>query len=121
MSPRVRIDATSRMPIGPVPWDTPVREAPARSPYVELTARSNFSFLRGATAPEALLRHARDLDYDALAVTDTDGLYGIVRAHEEATKQGVRLIVGSELTLFESPPHGSLVLLVENQDRKSVV
>ncbi|MBP9114375.1 MAG: error-prone DNA polymerase, partial [Polyangiaceae bacterium] len=102
------------MPIGPVPWDTPVREAPARSPYVELTARSNFSFLRGASSPESLLKTARDLGHDTLAVTDCDGLYGMVRAHEEAKKQGVRLIVGCELTVGSEAPYGSLVLLVEN-------
>jgi error-prone DNA polymerase len=99
-----------------VPWDTPARLPPIRSAYVELTARSSFSFLRGASSPETLVRQARDLEYDAIAVTDCDGLYGIVRAHEAAKQQGVRLIVGCELTVGTEPPFRSLVVLVENND-----
>jgi error-prone DNA polymerase len=98
------------------PWHTPARESSSRRAYVELTARSTFSFLRGASPPEELVRHARDLEYDAVAVTDCDGLYGIVRAHEAAIKQGVRLIVGCELTVGAEPPFRSLVVLVENQE-----
>src|SRR5580692_8251031 len=98
------------------PWQTPARESAARRAYVELTARSTFSFLRGASPPEDLVRHARDLEYDAVAVTDCDGLYGIVRAHEAALKQGIRLIVGCELTVGAEPPFRSLVVLVENHE-----
>ncbi len=86
---------------------------PPRTQYVELNARSNFSFLRGGSSPAELIKRARDLNYDAIAVTDCDGLYGIVRAHEEAEKQGIRLVVGCELTL---DPQASLVVLVENHD-----
>ncbi|MFO0679689.1 MAG: error-prone DNA polymerase [Polyangiaceae bacterium] len=124
MSGRIRVDTSSRLPLdpedlppageSPSSWETKARPAPPPSPYVELWARTNFSFLRGATKPHAMMKKARDLGYDACAVTDTDGLYGIVRAHEEAVKQGLRVLVGSELTLHEGPPHGTLVLLVEN-------
>ena len=69
------------------------------SKYVELTARTNFSFLSGATPPELLVFRAAELGYDAIAVTDRDGIYGIVRAHEEGERQGIRVIVGCELTL----------------------
>src|SRR5580658_11302749 len=99
-----------------VPWHTPARPSPTRCAYVELAARSSFSFLRGASPPETLVRQARDLEYDAIAVTDCDGLYGIVRAHEAAKQQGVRLIVGCELTVGTEPPFRSLVVLVENND-----
>jgi error-prone DNA polymerase len=94
-------------------WEIPTRPAPSRTRYVELNARSNFSFLRGGSSPQELIKTSRDLNYDAIAVTDCDGLYGIVRAHEEAAKQGIRLVVGCELTI---DPHGSLVVLVENHD-----
>ncbi len=99
-----------------VPWHTPARQSPTRCAYVELAARSSFSFLRGASPPDALVRQARDLEYDAVAVTDCDGLYGIVRAHEAAIQQGIRLIVGCELTVGTEPPFRSLVVLVENRD-----
>ena len=39
------------------------------------------------------------LGYDALAITDTDGMYGMVRAWLEAKQVGLRLIVGCELTV----------------------
>jgi error-prone DNA polymerase len=82
--------------------------------YVELTARSTFSFLRGATPPEALVQRAAELGYDAIAITDCDGLYGAVRAHEEAVKHGVRLVVGCELTIGTSAPFATLTVHVEN-------
>ncbi len=76
-----------------------LREATARrrSASVELVARSSFSFLAGASSPEALVRTAAALGYDTLGVCDLHGLYGMVRAHEEAKKLGVRLVVGAEL------------------------
>jgi len=84
--------------------------------YVELTARTNFSFLRGASPPEAILQRAAALGYDAIGIADCDGLYGMVRALEEAKKHGVRLVVGCELTLDDpatSTPNGALSLYVE--------
>lgn len=70
-----------------------------RFDYVELAARSTFSFLQAASPPEALFQRAAELGYDALGIADRDGLYGIVRAHEEAEKRGIRLIIGCELTI----------------------
>ena len=69
------------------------------SKYIELTTRTNFSFLAGATPPELMVFRAAELGYDAIAITDRDGLYGIVRAQEEGERQGIRVIVGCELTL----------------------
>ncbi len=69
------------------------------SRYVELSCRTNFSFLAGATPPESMVARAVHLGYDTLAITDRDGLYGIVRAHEEGRKRGLRVVVGCELTL----------------------
>jgi error-prone DNA polymerase len=86
----------------------------ALSPYVELTVRSNFSFLRGASPPATLIERAADLGYDAIAIADCDGLYGAVRAHLEAVERGVRLVLGCELTVRLSPPHGTLTVHVEN-------
>jgi error-prone DNA polymerase len=118
---RVRIDATSRMVL---PSSQPVLDTPASavaelqqtlasrpSEYVELCARSTFSFLRGGTSPDRMMQLARAQGYDAVGLADFNGLYGMVRAWEEAKKVGVRLIVGAELALLEG---GSLVVHVEN-------
>ncbi len=111
MGPRIRIDPTSRLPLAAdgsfAPADDVTKEILALrraiearpSKYVELTARTNFSFLSGATPPEILVFRAAELGYDAIAITDRDGLYGIVRAQEEGERQGIRVIVGCELTL----------------------
>jgi error-prone DNA polymerase len=73
--------------------------AAALPPYAELHALSNFSFLRGASHPEELVRRAHELGYAALALTDECSVAGIVRAHVAARELGLRLIVGSELRL----------------------
>ena len=67
--------------------------------YVELQCTSHFSFLRGASSPDALFAHAAELGMTALAITDRGSLAGIVRAHEAAKAHGVRLIIGSRLYL----------------------
>ncbi|MBW2527109.1 MAG: error-prone DNA polymerase [Deltaproteobacteria bacterium] len=68
-------------------------------PFAELLGRSCFSFLEGASHPEELCLRARDLDLDAIALCDRDGLYGSVRMHQAAREHGVRVIVGAELRL----------------------
>lgn len=69
--------------------------------YTELQVTSNFSFLRGGSHPEELVKRAMELGYDALAVTDRNTLAGVVRAHAEARQQGIRLIVGCRLDLLD--------------------
>ena len=70
--------------------------------YVPVYCKSNGSFLEGASHPEELVEEARRLGLEAMAVTDRDGVYGIVRAHEKAVEQGLRLIVGAEVTVDDS-------------------
>ncbi len=67
--------------------------------YIELHARSAFSFLRGGSLPEQLAERAAELEIPALAVCDRDGVYGAPRLHKTASAAGVRAIVGSELTM----------------------
>jgi error-prone DNA polymerase len=67
--------------------------------YVELHARSAFSFLRGASQPEQLVERAVELEMPALAICDRDGVYGTARVHAAAKGTNVRPIVGAELTL----------------------
>ena len=67
--------------------------------YVELHASSAFSFLQGASLPEALVDRAADLGYPALALLDRDGVYGAPRFHKAALAAGIKPIIGAELTL----------------------
>ncbi|MFZ9682853.1 MAG: PHP domain-containing protein, partial [Cephaloticoccus sp.] len=67
--------------------------------YVELHARSTFSFLRGGSSPETLAAAAGAAELPALALCDRDGVHGAVRLHLKAREAGVRGLVGCELTL----------------------
>jgi error-prone DNA polymerase len=73
--------------------------ASATASYIPLWCKSHYSFLEGASSPEELVATAEALELPALALTDRDGLYGAVRAHLEAKKRGVKLIVGSQITV----------------------
>src|SRR5689334_19802404 len=67
--------------------------------YIELHSASAFSFLQGASLPEALVDRAADLEYPALALLDRDGVYGAPRFHRAARAAGIRPIIGAELTI----------------------
>jgi len=81
--------------------------------FVELAARTHFSFLRGGSSPRALVERAARLGYDAIGVADCDGLYGIVRTLEATDELGVRLVVGCEIAIDGEGP-ASLWLHVAN-------
>jgi error-prone DNA polymerase len=68
-------------------------------PYAELHCHSNFSFLDGASHPEELAEQAARLGLEALALTDHDGLYGVVRFAEAARAVGLKTVFGAEITL----------------------
>jgi error-prone DNA polymerase len=69
--------------------------------YVELHARSAFSFLEGASLPEALAARCAELDSPAMAILDRNSLSGAVRFHQQARKSGVRALVGAEVAAKE--------------------
>jgi error-prone DNA polymerase len=71
--------------------------------YVELHTASAFSFLQGASLPEAIVDRAAELGYHSIALLDRDGVYGIPRFHKAACAAGIRPLVGAELTItFDS-------------------
>ncbi len=82
-------------------WRPPASGSSPR-PYVELHAASAFSFLDGASQPEDLVERAAELGLEALAVADTNGVYGAPRVHAAARKAGLRAIVGAEVVLDPS-------------------
>ncbi len=76
----------------------PVRRAPASHRYAELHVTSNYTFLTGASHPEELVEAAAALGHEAVAITDTNTLGGIVRAHLAAKECGMPLVIGCRLT-----------------------
>ncbi len=77
-------------------------------PYAELHCHTNFSFLDGASHPEELVAEAARLGLAGLAVTDHDGLYGVVRFAEAAAEHGVPTVFGAELSLGLSGPQNGV-------------
>ena len=69
--------------------------------YVEFHARSAFSFLEGASLPEALVQQAANLGMPALGILDRDGLYGAPRLYTTAKKLGLRSHVGAEVSVID--------------------
>lgn len=80
--------------------------------YVELSARTAFSFGDGAVTPEKLVSAAAQLGYESIGVTDAADLGGIVRARLEADRHGIKLIAGAEILVDGYP----LTFLVKNKE-----
>jgi error-prone DNA polymerase len=78
--------------------------------YAELHCRSSFSFLTGASRPEELVAEAQRRGYLALAITDECSLSGVVRAHEEALKCGLHLVIGAQIKLSPAAAGDGAVL-----------
>ncbi|WP_432456653.1 error-prone DNA polymerase [Cellulomonas iranensis] len=96
-------------PARTVPAGTaPTRAAPDRAAwpprYAELHAHSAFSFLDGASQPEEMAAEAARLGLSALALTDHDGLYGVVRFAQAARSVGLPTVFGAELHLPAPDP-----------------
>src|SRR5438105_14216614 len=93
--------------------DSDSRGRPGAGPrYVELHCQTNYSFLRGASHPDELVKRAAELGHTALAVTDHNSLAGIVRAHVAAKAAGLKLLVGAAIT-----PEDALPVLLCNRSQ----
>ena len=87
------------------PFSPPYPLTPSpRHPYAELHAKTNFSFLEGASHADELVRRAAELGYAALAITDRHSLAGVVRAHGAAKDVGLKLLIGAEITPEDATP-----------------
>src|SRR5262249_49377708 len=95
--------------------------AMASPPFIELSARSAFSFLEGSSAPEDLIGRAAELGHGAIALADAEGVYGLPRFHRAAKAAGIRAICGARVTLLgegtrrpkaDPPPSGGRVTLL---------
>jgi error-prone DNA polymerase len=76
-------------------------------PFAELAAKTNYSFLEGASHPEEMVTQAKALGYAALGTVDTYGVYGSPRAHVAAKEHGLPFVAGAEITV-----EGSRALLL---------
>jgi error-prone DNA polymerase len=94
------------------------------SEYIELHARSAFSFLEGAATPEELIDTGAEMEMPAMALLDRDGVYGAPRFHMAAKKSGIKAHIGAEIAIsdFKFQVSGSknedviyLPLLVRNR------
>src|SRR6476646_2947044 len=83
--------------------------------YVELHARSAFSFLEGGSLPEALVMIAAGLALPCMALLDRNGFYGSARFHIAAKKSGIRAYVGTELSVIDETCKVNYPLLCEPQ------
>ena len=70
--------------------------------YVELHARSAFSFLEGASLPEMLMARCAELQMPAMALLDRNGLYGAPRFHVTGEKAGIRAHIGAEVAVRDA-------------------
>src|SRR5438270_234665 len=85
--------------------------------YIELHARSAFSFLEGASLPEELVGVCQYFQMPAMALLDSDGVYGAPRFHLAANKIGIKAHIGAEVTYapLNRGTHSRLPLLVANR------
>src|SRR5215510_15802523 len=81
--------------------------------FVELHARSAFSFLDATPLPEDIADEAARLEQPAIALVDRDGVYGAPRFYRACTRLGLTPLVGAEVTLADG---GRLPLLVEDSE-----
>ena len=72
------------------------------APYAELHGHSNFSFLDGASAPDELVERAIEIGLSGMAITDHQGLYGVVRFAGAAEEAGIHPVIGTEIELSDA-------------------
>jgi len=98
--------------------------------YIELHARSAFSFLEGASLPEDLVAACAQLGMPGMALLDTDGVYGAPRFHLAAKKIGLKAHIGAEVTCsrfpsadlrlsIAKPDDGAVPSTIKNQKSKN--
>ena len=90
----------------PIPFPRPKAASAPPPPaddvaYAELQAITNFSFLRGASHPGEMVIQAKALGHRAIGIADHNSVAGVVRAHAEAKREGLRLLVGARIDLLE--------------------
>src|SRR5262245_48685880 len=109
--PEQPIAKARKHPVRAAPGPGPAPAAPACR-YAELHCVTNFTFQRGASHPDELVKRAAELGYHALAITDQHSLAGVVRAHVAAKAVGLELLIGAETALEDA---ATVVLIASNR------
>ncbi|MEO5922810.1 MAG: error-prone DNA polymerase [Bryobacteraceae bacterium] len=78
--------------------------------YIELHARSAFSFLRGACVPEDYAERCQELDQAGMALLDCDGVYGAPRFYQAMSKAGLKPYVGAEIACTDGARYPLLAI-----------
>ena len=86
--------------------------ATVKQEYVELHARSAFSFLEGASLPAQLASRCAELEQHAMAIVDANGVYGAPQFHIASENLGLRALIGAEVN---SQDQSRLTVLAENR------
>ncbi len=92
--------------------------------FIELHARSAFSFLEGSSLPEELIGVCQHFHMPAMALLDTDGVYGAPRFHLAANKANVKAHIGAEVTCESLHPvnrNSSVILSGATASRSEAV
>src|SRR5690606_40142801 len=80
----------------------------ASTMFTHLHVRSWFSFLAGGSAPEDYVNRACEMGMKRLALTDVNGVYGVVRFQQVCRDAGIRPIFGAEVHVATGPPTSDL-------------
>ena len=91
-----------------------------KAAYAELHCHTNFSFLDGASAPDELVGRAVELGLSGLAVTDHNGLYGVIRFATAAQEAGIRPVIGVEIEMADSAVPSTRLSSLANSELNSL-
>lgn len=94
--------------------------------FVHLHVHTEYSLLDGLSKISKLLSHIKELEMDAIAITDHGAMYGVVEFYKKALKEGIKPIIGMEAYTTnvphkERPERGKfqnfhLLLLAKNKE-----
>ncbi|MEN0087107.1 MAG: error-prone DNA polymerase [Pseudomonadota bacterium] len=101
----------------PLAQDNRPQASDAPPTYAELQCVTNFSFLHGASHPGELVLQAKALGHTAIGIADANTLAGVVRAHTEAKRENMRLLVGARIDLMPTPSGTALSVITYPTDR----
>lgn len=93
--------------------------------FTHLHVHTGYSLLDGSAKIPELVKRAKELGFDSLAITDHGVMYGVIQFYKECKKQGIRPIIGCEVYVApnsrfdrelgdESQRYYHLILLAEN-------
>ncbi len=68
-----------------------------RMDFTHLHVHTEYSLLDGSAKIKNLVKRAKELGYDSLAITDHGVMYGVIDFYEAAKAEGIKPIIGCEI------------------------